>query len=85
MGEILSDKTLNPTSGRWSTTKDDMDDLYTWKLGDEVKGTHALANEPMARYRKDMAEGKAKAKSYKHNFILIDTFKKVGEQLLTLK
>lgn len=85
MGEILSNKTLNPTSGRWSTTKDDMDDLFSWWFGDEVKGTHALAHKPMERYRQDMFEGKSKAKSYKNNYILIDTFKPVGEQLLTFK
>ena len=82
---ILSNRTLNPPEGRWSTTKDDMDALYTWKIGDEVKGTHALANEPMARYRKDMIEGRAKAKNYEHNYILIDTYKPIGPQLLTFK
>jgi len=79
----LSDRTKTlPASGELPSTKVDMEKLYEWEFGDpEPKGTFARNNAPMRRYRQDLKRGKAKASSYKHNVIYVDTLKPVSEQL----
>ena len=57
--------------------------LFTWKHGDTVRGTHAKAHKGMREYTKDINKAYGKQGSYKT--IYIDTFKPIGPQLKKLK
>ena len=87
LSNVLSESTKTaPLSGELSTTKKDVDDLYTWEFGDaEPEGTHAKNFGPMKRYRQDLRKGAFDSKRYKHNVIWVNTFKPVSEQLANLK
>lgn len=87
LSNILSDKTKSlPSENELSNTATDMRVAYEWHYGDaEPKGTHVLQNIPLRNYRNDLRKGAADDARYKHNYILVDTFKLVGPQLAKLK
>lgn len=79
----ISRKTLTPvTTDEIPTTTEDMEELFTWKKGDIVRGSHAKAHLGMYNYIKDI-ENAPDPKDYKAKYI--DTTKPVGEQLKKLK
>ena len=61
----------------WPTSKD-MNKLFEWKKGQEVRGTHAKEHAGMKGYRKDI-DGAPKESDYKPFFV--DTLKPIGDQL----
>ena len=86
---VYPDRTVNATLTTSATTvmrlvgvpvtSDDMNKLFEWEFGDDVKGTHANAHVGMQNYRKDINKAFGKQKDYKDFYV--DTFKPVGPQL----
>lgn len=61
----------------------DMSNLYTWKQGDIIRGTHAESNTQMNEYIKDINRMWGAQSAYKHVFI--DTFAPLEPQVEDFK
>ncbi len=84
----LSERTkteVDISASTFTTTTVDMEDLFKWKHGQTLRGTHALEHLGMKNYRNDINAAWGRERDYDSNMIFVDTFKKVGDQLEELK
>ena len=75
----------NATATIWrlpvAKTTEDVSNLFKWKHGERVYGTHANSNIGMKNYIKDINNKYGKESNYYSNVVYVDTFAPIGEQL----